>query len=137
MFVVERARNDDVERLIRLAHETGRDVPPASWLSNGSDAECLVARDTFSRMVLGFAVAKRGSACDAELEALAVDSNQQGRGVGDALLRTVQNHLRQAGAMRLHLDVPSDDVAARDFYLRHGYAPEGATGAMVRWARPI
>ncbi len=145
MFVVERAQGEDALRLARLAHDSLRErFDERWWTQQLALGDCFVARDRLDGDVLGFAVAHKEDACEAELSALAVQSMQRGRGVGEALLKTVQTDLRRSGAFRIHLDVRADDVRAREFYQRHGYVTEGlrddayADGASaLRMSRPI
>lgn len=145
MFVVERARGSDAKRLAGLAHESLAEAYDESWWNaHLALGDCFIARESVTGDVLGFAVAQRQADCEAELSALAVDRNQRGRGVGGALLRSVQSNLHDAGSFRIHLDVRADDGRARDFYMRHGYAPEGVIdrayrdgSAALRLSRPI
>ncbi len=47
-------------------------------------------------------------------------------GLGSALLAAVESHARKAGAQLVEINVDGDDVAARRFYERHGYADREA-----------
>ncbi len=145
MFVVEPAVGDDADSVVRLAHVAMRDKHDDLWWARHLDGgECYVARDTESNKVLGFVLAERQPACEAQLSALAVEQSQRGRGVEAALLKTVQSRLRQTGTFRVHLEVRADDAEARDFYMSHGYQPEGVVdhayedgSTALRLSRPV
>lgn len=51
------------------------------------------------------------------LRSLAVGEAFRGRGIGAALVRAVENHAADGGAMAIYLLTET----ARDFFLRHGY----------------
>lgn len=57
---------------------------------------------------------------DFYLQAIAVDSEQRGRGVGGALLEWVEKRAVASGARRLVLDVSAKNQPARRVYERHG-----------------
>ncbi|WP_159774853.1 GNAT family N-acetyltransferase [Streptomyces sp. HM190] len=62
---------------------------------------------------------------DAELYALYVRPGHLGGGVGGALLRASLDRCRTAGHPRVLLWVLKENVRARRFYERHGFAPDG------------
>lgn len=126
MLVVGPARASEVHRLLRIAAKSLTDEVDTRWLSEAALCEsCMVARDTRSDEVLGFAVARREDACEGHLLALAVDRLHQNEGVGSALLKSVQDVMMRSGAMRLRLEVRSDNTRAQSFYVRHGFSPLG------------
>ncbi|MFZ1018930.1 MAG: GNAT family N-acetyltransferase [Candidatus Cybelea sp.] len=53
------------------------------------------------------------------VDVLWVSENHRGKGVGSALLRTVEDEARQMGCSLAHLD--TFDFQAKSFYLKHGY----------------
>lgn len=53
------------------------------------------------------------------VDVLSVSENHRGKGVGSALLRTVEGEARQMGCSLAHLD--TFDFQAKSFYLKHGY----------------
>lgn len=56
------------------------------------------------------------------LDELYVAPEQRGRGLGSALLMTAEAVIRQRGGELLEINVDGDDIDARRFYERHGYA---------------
>lgn len=127
MLVVEPVRNTDVDPVARLALQTLQERYTPEWLAEhaqGGQGTFLVARDVPTNQVVGFALAQKGES-EGHLLALAVDAQRRGQGIGRALLSDVREQMRRQGAMRLRLDVRWDDPAARRFYARQGFAPEG------------
>jgi GNAT superfamily N-acetyltransferase len=55
------------------------------------------------------------------LDELYVVPEMRGRGLGSALLTTVESVTRQRGGKLLEINVDGDDTGARRFYERHGY----------------
>ena len=55
------------------------------------------------------------------LDELYVVPSRRGRGLGTALLRGVEQIVRERGGEVLEINVDGDDAAARRFYERHGY----------------
>ena len=66
----------------------------------------------------------------AEVYALFVDPDEQGRGTGRHLLEQAEAYLRERGFGRAHLWVLAAAPATRGFYERCGWAPDGG-------ARPL
>lgn len=143
MLVVGRARMDEVDRLAAMVAQDLQVNP--EWLAEATLCDgCMVARDTRTDEMLGFAVVRREDACEGHLLALAVDRMHRGLGVGSALLKSVHDVMLRAGAMRLRLEVRADNPKAQAFYARHGFAPEGVESRAypdgedaVRLARPL
>lgn len=69
------------------------------------------------------------------LHDLAVLPAARRRGVGDALLRALEERAREAGYCRITLEVRADNHGARALYRRHGYGPDDA--GMDFWTRPL
>lgn len=141
---MEKGEERDAETVVKLAQSLPERYDATWWRLHIDRGECYVARDADSQQVLGVAVAEQEDACEAHLAALAVDESVRGRGVGSALLRTVQSSLGQGGTFRVHLEVRADDQKAQDFYMRHGYQPEGLLDGVysdgtsaVRLSRPV
>ena len=61
---------------------------------------------------------------DGHIGRMAVERDARGAGVGSALLAALMAAARQRGDAEVVLHA---QLTARDFYLRHGYAPEGDT----------
>lgn len=57
----------------------------------------------------------------ADVMTLGVAAHARGRGLGDALLRELQERAAASGAQEMLLDVREDNIAARALYRRHGY----------------
>lgn len=128
MLVVEPVRNADVDPVARLALDALKERYTAEWLAahaaGAQQGTFLVARDVPTNQVVGFALAEANET-EGHLLALAVDAKRRGQGIGRALLADVREQMRRQGAMRLRLDVRWDDPAARRFYARQGFAPNG------------
>jgi GNAT superfamily N-acetyltransferase len=56
------------------------------------------------------------------LDELYVVPEQRRRGVGAALLKAAESACRERGSEILEINVDGEDIAARRFYERHGYA---------------
>ncbi len=126
MLVIEPARPDEVDKLIRLAADTLAADIDSDWLAEAAVADvCIVARNASSNDVVGFALARREETCRAHLLALAVEPEQRHTGIGAALLRRVEEEMTRAGALNLHLEVRYENTQAQSFYARHGFSPEG------------
>ncbi len=126
MLVIEPARPDEVDALIKLAANNLQHGVDAEWLAEASmSAMCIVARDGPTSDIVGFALACREDECQAHLLALAVDAHQRNTGIGSALLHTVEEEMALTGARNLRLEVRSDNPSAQQFYSRHGFHPEG------------
>lgn len=68
----------------------------------------------------------------AHLEALAVDENAEGQGVGTALLASVEEEAQQRGALSMSLTVFARNQRARKVYERAGY-----DGELLRYIKPF
>jgi ribosomal protein S18 acetylase RimI-like enzyme len=76
-------------------------------------------------MPAGFAtlaVHRRGRRVIASLDAIAVEPEQRGRGVGKALLAGAERKAKAAGATELRLVTAEANLAALDLFLRSGFA---------------
>jgi GNAT superfamily N-acetyltransferase len=62
------------------------------------------------------------------LDELYVVPQRRGRGTGTALLKAAENVCRQRGVELLEVNVDGEDVDARRFYERHGYANREPSG---------
>jgi ribosomal-protein-alanine N-acetyltransferase len=127
MLVVEPVRNADVDPVARLALSSLQERYASEWLAehaNVAKGTFLVARDVPTNQVVGFALAEKTEG-EGHLLALAVDAQRRGQGIGRALLADVRERMRSQGAHALRLDVRWDDSAARRFYARAGFEPQG------------
>ena len=68
----------------------------------------------------------------AHLEALAVEKNAEGQGVGSALLASVEEEAQQRGALSMSLTVFARNQRARKVYERAGY-----DGELLRYIKPF
>lgn len=106
------------------------------WLDG--EEECLVhVAVTDDERVIGFALSRlRPEALShkpsAHLEAIAVDTDAEGRGVAKALLSATENSARAKGAETLTLHVISTNKRAIGFYEQNGYF-----GEMLRYIKEI
>jgi len=57
---------------------------------------------------------------DFYLQAIAVDKDRRGQGLGSILFDAIEDRARAAGALHLALDVSAKNETARRFYDRHG-----------------
>ena len=107
------------------------------WISgNASDCLVQVAVDD-SGEVLGFTLTRlRPDALShepsAHLEAIAIASEAEGRGVGKALLESNEENAKSHGAQSMTLHVISTNQRAREFYERSGYF-----GELLRYIKRI
>ncbi|NNJ96828.1 MAG: GNAT family N-acetyltransferase, partial [Gammaproteobacteria bacterium] len=61
---------------------------------------------------------------DFYLQAIAVETSLQGKGIGSKLMNSVEDLARKRGAKRLALDVSAKNANARQLYERRGYSIE-------------
>ena len=98
-----------------------------------SRSELLVARNEGQIVGLGWFVARGGFDRCGYLRLIAVSSEFQGRGIGQMLLKTIeQRHLDDYGIALL---VTKDNRSAQLFYERMGYVQVGAIPEFVRPGR--
>jgi ribosomal protein S18 acetylase RimI-like enzyme len=111
----------------------------AKWLEEYPAACVLVARE--DGRLLGYAMVQLKPGWDvritgdpvAELQTLSVMPEGRGRGVGAALSRAVDEHLRDHGVREITVGVSTANEGALRFYAREGYRPLMSTW----WARPV
>lgn len=87
----------------------------------------LVAQDE-SGSIAGFAIAGkllRNGVTMGRLITIDVDPARRRRGVGHMLLEETESQLRAARATAVLLEVAVDNVAAQEFYEKHGFARTG------------
>jgi ribosomal protein S18 acetylase RimI-like enzyme len=81
-----------------------------------ADVDALIAWDNGERV--GAATYWIG---DTDCELLSINATVSGKGVGTALLRAVEDQVRQAGRRRVWLITSNDNLDALKFYQRRGY----------------
>ena len=89
---------------------------------SGRGACVLVAEDCGE--LLGF-VAARAVAGELEVLNIGVAPENRRRGIGAALLESVFGASRAAGAKSAFCEVRQSNLAAREFYAKHGFAQTG------------
>jgi GNAT superfamily N-acetyltransferase len=97
-----------------LANKTPRDF--LSWLA-AEDNFCVVAEG--NKQVMGVGLLHRGG----EVRLCYLAPGAQGRGLGKAIVRALEEKAGEWGLRRLHLE---STVSARPFYERVGYRSAGA-----------
>lgn len=94
--------------------------------------------------LLGHALARVG-ADEADVLAVAVHPAHRRRGLGNALLATLEATMIRAGVRRAFLEVQVDNPAARALYIRRGwrtigrrerYYEDDSDAALLRWMAP-
>jgi [ribosomal protein S18]-alanine N-acetyltransferase len=112
----------DLERVLAIERDSfGKDAWPAELFIEywrASPELFLIAKQ--SRKIAGYSIARtdwRG----AELESIAVDHADRGRGVAQALLKATIARLRSQGAGTLRLMVSTTNESALRFYQRSGF----------------
>ena len=123
---VRLAQVGDVEQIVRLE----REVETAPHWADGVYREIVVGDGTrclyvaWRGGVVGFAVG-RVVAGIGEIESVAVEVAEHGRGIGRALLAAVMEWCVAAGAGEIELEVRDSGAAARRLYERTGFVEMG------------
>lgn len=84
----------------------------------------LVAENDLTRTVVGFAVAGL-TGTQAELETVAVASDQQHQGIGSSLLSALIDHMKAISASDFILEVRASNHTALSLYRRLGWSQAG------------
>jgi ribosomal protein S18 acetylase RimI-like enzyme len=110
--------------LMKIAYTNGYGTVPSDfdawWAATRHDSEfdaslCFCA--TRGEKLVAFALCWTS----AFVKDLVVDPDVRGRGVGEALLRTVFHAFKQRGAQEVRLKVQPDNMTARRLYARVGF----------------
>jgi ribosomal protein S18 acetylase RimI-like enzyme len=109
----------DIEWFLERAYSEAQIARTLDWLSDGY----LVATDEES--VVGYAMAGPDREGAAEVWAIYVLPDYQGKGVGHALWERATAHLWAGGYVECTLWVVAGNTAARRFYERHGAVAVG------------
>jgi putative acetyltransferase len=147
---IRRATDDDREGVHMVHVRAIREVCSRSYSASQIAAwACLLSPDSYVAVVReGFLVVAEGADGIAgfgqldqksgEVEAVYVLPGLQGKGIGGALLRSLEDAARAAGLKKLHLSATLNAVS---FYERSGYVGEGpivhrlATGVELQCLR--
>lgn len=70
-------------------------------------------------------------------ELMSLNALQSNRGIGSALLQSVENEARQNGCSHMFLITSNDNLAALRFYQRRGYRIKGVSVGAIDEARKI
>jgi GNAT superfamily N-acetyltransferase len=115
--VIRQATSDDRVLVRALRAEFEREVPDELWSSgDGADHDVVFLADD-----VGIAGLERKSERAWLLDLLYVRPAARGRGLGTELLRTAAEHVRDAGAGTLALEVLESNAGARRLYDRLGF----------------
>jgi len=115
--VIRRATTDDDDLVRALRNEFEREVPDELWSTDdGADHDVVFLADD-----VGIAALDRKSERAWLLDLLYVRPAARGRGLGTELLRAAAEHVRDAGAGTLALEVLESNAGARRMYERLGF----------------
>lgn len=118
--MIRPATDRDCERFAAL-HAQSFDEPwDAAALRVLMNAPGVIALSSADGFIL-----VRVAADEAEILTIAVDPGRRRSGQGGALLAAATEAARVAGALRLFLEVSSENAAARGLYARHGFTQVG------------
>jgi ribosomal protein S18 acetylase RimI-like enzyme len=147
VIAVRRAGVEDAPEVARLLHDfnTEFDSPTPGvaalterareLIGNGEVTVLLGGEEPVGIAVLRFRPSLWATALDAYLEELYVAPDRRGEGIGRALLETVLETARVAGAARIELGTSDDDEAAIALYERFGFTNRegGPDGPLMRF----
>jgi GNAT superfamily N-acetyltransferase len=115
--VIRQATADDHDLVRALCAEFEREVPDELWSSDdGAEHDVVFLADD-----VGIAALDRKSERAWLLDLLFVRPAARGRGLGTELLRAAAEHVRDAGAGTLALEVLESNAGARRMYDRLGF----------------
>ena len=115
--MIRQATSDDRALIRELCAEFEREVPDELWSTDdGADHDVVFLADD-----IGIAGLERKSERAWLLDLLYVRPAARGRGLGTELLRAAAEHVREAGAGTLALEVLESNAGARRLYERLGF----------------
>lgn len=135
MISIETFQSRDLVDVMRLAARTLPEEYPYDFfldLSRTQGPHFRIARDVTTNQVVGFLVAAKEPALQANVLLFAVDPGRQGQGIGRALLRDVQRRLTIENVRKLRLQVRVDNPRAIRFYQREGFNVAGLETGVYR-----
>lgn len=124
--VVRRAERADLEALYEIELECFREEAfPRYYIASFlDDPDFITLVITVGGEVVGYVVAKvdvfMGKRMG-HIYSIAVKQAYRRMGLGSRLLRTVEEALRERGAKVCYLEAREDNIAAINFYHKHGY----------------
>lgn len=127
-FVIEPFRPADLVATLRLVQRSlGQELPYQFFLQMSTlrPEYCKVARDPVNGAVLGLIVGTKESGHGGRVLIFAVEPAAQGRGVGNALLNSLQSAMAVEDVRQVELEVRTDNDRAIEFYRRHGFQVAG------------
>jgi ribosomal protein S18 acetylase RimI-like enzyme len=89
----------------------------ASFLQTGGDFLIGVLDD----QIVAMGGIHKTSATAAEVGRMRVHPEYQRRGLGQAILQTLEANARELGFRRLTLETPAEQLAAQRLYVKHGF----------------
>jgi ribosomal protein S18 acetylase RimI-like enzyme len=101
--------------------------PASAYLNQGG--EFLVG--LLGRELVAMGALRPSAADSAEIKRMRVAPRYQRQGLGTRILEELERRAQSRGFARLHLDTTSQQKAAQQFYVRHGYCEtrRGALGS--------
>lgn len=126
-IAIESPLSEDVRALVQALNEYTYGLTPAEYRHHmtveqmaGADTTLFVARDE-SGATLGMGALRRHGDVG-EVKRMFVKPEARGRGVGGAILASIENLARGEGLSRVVLETGSNFDAARRVYERGGFA---------------
>jgi [ribosomal protein S18]-alanine N-acetyltransferase len=127
-FVIEPFRPTDLVSTLRLVQRSlGEELPYQFFLQMSTlrPEYCKVAREIQTGKVLGLIVGTKESGHGGRVLIFAVEPQAQGRGVGNALMNSLQASMAVEDVRQVELEVRTDNDRAIEFYRRHGFQVAG------------
>jgi len=128
-IATETPLSDDVRALVKALNEFTYALTPAEFRHHMAveqmaqpDTTLFVARDE-SGATLGMGALRRHANGVGEVKRMFVKPEARGRGVGGAILASIEKLAREEGVTRLVLETGSNFDAAKRIYERGGMAP--------------
>lgn len=122
-LIIKAATLDDLDQLV-LIEKRAFEVGP---YSRGMLKRMLGTRGSFhfvaadNDVVIGYASAIPIDEATADVESIAVDPAQQGKGIGGMLLGKIEDEMRARGFRFSLLEVRDMNAESISFYRKHGY----------------
>ena len=127
-FTIQPFKATDLVSVLGLVQKSlGEEIPYQFFLQMSTlrPEYCLVAKDPRDGRTLGLIVGTKETGHGGRVLVFAVDPDTQGRGVGRALLGSLQRSMSLEEVRQVELEVRADNRRAIDFYERHGFQVAG------------